>query len=279
MERTTPHARLCGHFNAKHGYGITRPNGINEWLLFYTIGGKGKFNHSDGSGTYSAPGELMLYQPNVRHSYWTANEMGWEFLWTHFTPRASWLGILKWPEALGPGLGRIVVTSKMQRTKIHKAMARLIEARENPSPFCEEMALNALEEVLLLSAEFNPLGHTGFRDDRVRQALNILAQNVAQPHTVATLSKAVGLSASRFAHLFREEVGKSVIDTLIQLRLQQAAKLLESTNMSVKAIAAETGFNSPYYFSRLFKQKIKTTPQAYRKASFNLISKHPKKNA
>jgi AraC-like DNA-binding protein len=50
----------------------------------------------------------------------------------------------------------------------------------------------------------------------------------------------------------------------MQLRLQKAQELLTSSSLTVKEIAYRLGFNSRFYFTRLFTKKTEVTPTAYR---------------
>jgi transcriptional regulator GlxA family with amidase domain len=73
-----------------------------------------------------------------------------------------------------------------------------------------------------------------------------------------------GLSASHFSSLFRKATGMSPIDYFIHLKLQKACLLLYSSDMKVKKVATEIGYDDPYYFSRLFKKYMKVSPDQYR---------------
>ena len=50
----------------------------------------------------------------------------------------------------------------------------------------------------------------------------------------------------------------------MQLKLNQAKSLLLGTDMPVKIIAFETGFESIYHFSKVFKEKTGSSPSQYR---------------
>lgn len=83
--------------------------------------------------------------------------------------------------------------------------------------------------------------------------------------TVKLLANSVGLSESRFQHLYKEQFGTSVITDVINSRIKTAKILLISTTKSLDAIAEETGYGSTSLFIRQFKAYTSQTPTSYRK--------------
>ena len=83
---------------------------------------------------------------------------------------------------------------------------------------------------------------------------------------VHDLAALVNVSASYYFALFKRQTGCSPICFLIHLRMRHASRLLETTNMSVKEIAAFMGYDDAFYFSRLFKSVIGIAPTGYRHA-------------
>ena len=74
------------------------------------------------------------------------------------------------------------------------------------------------------------------------------------------------MSRTVFSERFRDAFGTSPMAFVRQARLQEAAKLLRSTDLPVKAIAARVGFASRSHFSRAFRQRFKRDPAEYRGA-------------
>ena len=82
--------------------------------------------------------------------------------------------------------------------------------------------------------------------------------------TVEGLAARVNLSRSRFAHLFKAQVGVPPGRYLREQRLRHARRLLETTFLSVKQVMAEVGINDPSHFSRDFQRAFGTSPRAWR---------------
>jgi AraC family transcriptional regulator of arabinose operon len=101
--------------------------------------------------------------------------------------------------------------------------------------------------------------------------LKYLNTHYREAVTIQELAHQVSLSPSRLAHLFKQEVGRSIIETLIAIRLQQAARLLEYTSLHINEIAREVGFQSASYLSRQFAAYYGHSPQAYRQQRATLL--------
>jgi AraC family transcriptional regulator of arabinose operon len=86
---------------------------------------------------------------------------------------------------------------------------------------------------------------------------------------VETLARRCGLSRSRFAELFREQMGVSPLAFLENQRLRRARELLEHTSLNLAEISVQAGFASPFYFSLRFKKHFGASPRNYRRQKRN----------
>lgn len=106
------------------------------------------------------------------------------------------------------------------------------------------------------------------RDPRLGRALRAMFQDPSHNHTVESLADQAGMSRSTFAERFMQAFGRGPIDLLIEIRLQHAARLLRSTDLPVKQLAAQIGYDSRSYFSRAFKKLFGLSPAGYRHKRF-----------
>lgn len=74
----------------------------------------------------------------------------------------------------------------------------------------------------------------------------------------------IGLSRSRFEHLYKETFGISVNRDRIRARVKRAAELLTSGDLPVSQIGALVGYRSTAYFCNQFKAAYGMTPEEYR---------------
>ncbi len=90
---------------------------------------------------------------------------------------------------------------------------------------------------------------------------------------VAKMSSLSGLSQRTFQRRFYAATGMSPLDYVHMLRLEEAKQMLESTTLSVEAIAREVGYQDVGFFSRLFKRKVSLSAVQYRNRFFALGSR------
>lgn len=259
-----PGILVAGHFDMPHGYFTTRPAGTRDWLITLTLSGCGSYR-CDGKDYACRAWDVAILSPGTPHDYRTAApEESWHFQWAHFVPRPHWAQWLQLPEA-GRGFVHLHLADESIRARIGSAFGRVVADSVGTGALCEELALNALEEIVLLLHRANPGSERQPVDPRIGQTLETMARNLAESITVQSLAKLVHLSPSRLAHLFKEQTGDSVMETVQKMRLRQAARLLEFTPRHISDIAGDVGFHSLYYFSRQFSSYYGMSPSAYRK--------------
>jgi AraC-like DNA-binding protein len=94
--------------------------------------------------------------------------------------------------------------------------------------------------------------------------LGYIHTHYAEPLTVSQIAAASAISESECYRCFRKVLDTSPIDYLLQYRIRAAAGLLASPDRSVSDICFATGFNSPSYFAKVFRQELQCSPRKYR---------------
>ena len=87
--------------------------------------------------------------------------------------------------------------------------------------------------------------------------------------TLSELAKNMSRSKSHISHLFKKENGMTIRAYCNKLKLEDARKLLISTDLPITAIALDVGFNDTSYFIHLFKNQFGVSPLQYRKLSLS----------
>ena len=79
------------------------------------------------------------------------------------------------------------------------------------------------------------------------------------------LGELVYLSESQVVRIFKKNLGKTPHEYSLEIKLEQAQKLLSNSNLMIKEIAEQLKFCDEHYFSYIFKKKTGKTPKEYRK--------------
>ena len=101
-------------------------------------------------------------------------------------------------------------------------------------------------------------------DQRITKLLAIIDNLPTQKLRIGSLAKRVNLSASRLEHLFREEIGTTLKQFILERKLREAGRLLVTTQLRVSEIGYYLGFESPASFSRAFKSHYRLSPRQFR---------------
>lgn len=104
-------------------------------------------------------------------------------------------------------------------------------------------------------------------EPRIQIVLDYISMHPMEKYTPSSMAEMAGLSKQRFSHLFKEQMGKSPMVYLKELRLTTAARKLLVSNENVNDIAYSVGYEDPNYFIREFKRAFGYTPNQYRKIS------------
>jgi len=104
------------------------------------------------------------------------------------------------------------------------------------------------------------------QDFRAEYACRYVLQNFNENINRDRMAEMVHLSPGYFSNLFRVEVGMSFSDYLIQIRIDNAKRLLRRFDLSVEEVSKQCGFNSLAHFSRTFKDRCGMPPLKFRKS-------------
>lgn len=99
----------------------------------------------------------------------------------------------------------------------------------------------------------------------IHQAIEYMKEHYADDLDTTFLSKRYGLSAKYFGALFKEVTGIPMNLYLLDIRMQQAKKLLLYSDKPLEQLAGEIGIEDVYYFTKLFKKAEGITPGKYKK--------------
>jgi AraC-like DNA-binding protein len=105
----------------------------------------------------------------------------------------------------------------------------------------------------------------GIMDATLSQALNAIHMRPGHPWTVKELAAVAGRSRSGFAEHFTAVIGTPPAAYLADWRFQLAEERLATSDVSIKALADELGYDSSFAFSRAFRNRRGVTPARFRR--------------
>jgi AraC-like DNA-binding protein len=111
-------------------------------------------------------------------------------------------------------------------------------------------------------ASTTPARLNQIQDARLRKLLQLIESDPLGKTQDWAL--AFNLSHSHIQHLFKQATGIALGQALTEKRLQKAAQLLVSTNMSIKEIACAIGYEHTSSFTRAFEKRFDQAPRRYR---------------
>ncbi|MEX0315407.1 MAG: helix-turn-helix transcriptional regulator [Allomuricauda sp.] len=98
---------------------------------------------------------------------------------------------------------------------------------------------------------------------RIRMAKEIMISRMAEPPTLAELSKEIGLSLKKLKEGFKQIYGDSVYGFLFDYKMEYARKMLETGSHNVNEVGLKVGYSTASHFIASFKKKYGTTPKKY----------------
>lgn len=123
-------------------------------------------------------------------------------------------------------------------------------------------ALNDFIESVQSSLDFRKIS-------RIKPAVDFIEANFDQSLSLDDIAAATFLSVSRLAHLFKEEMGITLIDYLTNVRIRHAKQMLLATDKNCTEVCFSVGYNNQSYFTRTFKSIVGMTPRQFRENNLN----------
>ncbi|MGI6343470.1 MAG: helix-turn-helix domain-containing protein [Bacillota bacterium] len=99
----------------------------------------------------------------------------------------------------------------------------------------------------------------------IARAVSFLRDRYMNAISVEDAAAAAGMSQAHFSRAFRRFTGKSPHVFLTDVRIEQAAQLLQQRHLSVTEVALACGFASPAHFSTVFRRRMGVSPSDYRR--------------
>lgn len=101
------------------------------------------------------------------------------------------------------------------------------------------------------------------------RALAFIRNHFTDPISLDDVAQAASTSKRNITRIFRDNIGKTVLETIHDLRIMEACRLLQANEMPISKIAFEAGFGSLQQFNRVFIKLRQCTPRDYQKLYYD----------
>ena len=246
-----------------HSFG---PATRNHYLFHYIISGTGTLMADNAKGetqTYSIKsGQGFLIFPGQITTYIADQNLPWEYVWIEFDG-------LRVKEALD--LTELSVStpvyhshSKDLREQLMNEMLYIVHhAKESPFHLIGHLYL--FLDYLTQSAKSKKLVQSSKMSDYyIKEAINYIEQNFQNNITIEDIAAVCGINRSYFGKIFRNSIGRSPQEFLLNYRMVKATELLKLTSLSIAEIGSAVGYENQLHFSRAFKTIYGVSPREWR---------------
>lgn len=237
-----------------------RQHGCKQYILIYCVEGAGWF--SINRNTYKVSSNHFFILPeNVGHHYGSDQQDPWTIYWVHFTGNLAgeYFNYLmnKRPQP------RMVIPSN-ERNQLFDEIVRYASMINNSDAViyannCLYNYLASFKNSVFVKSEADRHQH-----DAVENCIMLMKENLDKNLNLFEICKMMNLSVSHLSALFKEKMHDSPYNYYVFLKIQRACYLLWNTQLNIKTIAAQLGYEDPYHFSRTFKNMMGLSPKQFR---------------
>ena len=238
------------------------PRGRVDWQLLFVASGKTHF-YIGGKEQIVTAGHMVLFQPKEEQHYEYFGEDRPEVYWVHFTGGAVKEILRSYDIPLDEHI--FFAGTPAAYTQLFKNM---IEEFQTCKVGYKEMLEMNLRQLFLMiqrtRLEKPPLVTTAVQQemDFARQYFH---EHYNEPINIEEYAQSRHTSISLFMRNFKKVYGVSPKQYLLNIRMNNAQNLLETTDYTVAEIAAIVGYDNSLYFSRIYHKQKGQAPSDYRK--------------
>lgn len=251
---------------------VHRDRGTEEWILIFCTHGKGAVKSATEEWLIES-GSIVLLPPGKEHTYCAFDDDPWDIFWAHFNGDSVNEYI---PQEALQGNGFLVINKtstedmQMLMSQFWQMIQALSAGFSYQSVFYSSQVLGATLAYVSLQSVLPHDSYT-MGNEYITKAVKYIYDHFEEKVSLSTLTEVLDVSKSYLSRIFRQTVGTSVNQFILDIKMKQACYYLKDTNLAVHQIASRLGYDDPYYFSRIFKKVVGSSPRVFRKQEKNRL--------
>lgn len=266
-------------------YGAFEEHGESHdfWELVYVDRGTLAFT-VDGKEQYLREGEILFHKPNEYHVHTAKRELSPDIFIISFECKSEAMRFFEGQQMqLGKDLSHYIYMIIEESRKVFDIPRSDPEMKKmplhsHPSLGGQQIIKNLLELLLIRimrdetekdGAESVFLMKEEIDNHLSNRIKEYLGAHLRESISIADLSRALNYNKSYLFRQFKVSTGCTIMSYFVGMKIECAKKDLRDTNLSITEIASRYAFDTPNYFSKVFKRITGESPAEYRKRKFN----------
>ena len=243
-----------------------------EIELVYINNGKGKRQVGLHLSNYDE-GDLVMIGTNVPHTGFTE----------YFDKERKEVVVQFKPDFLGNSLEKVLEFKNIKRLfeiskrglvfsgNTKKTIGISMLGLQYETPLQKVLTLIKILNDLSISKDVTVLNSENFdsesiqENERIKKVFNYIKLNYKEEVSLNEVSELVFMTPPSFCRYFKSKTNKTFTTFLNEYRINNALKLLAQSELDIKNICFQCGYNNFSHFNRLFKKQISMTPSEFRK--------------
>lgn len=263
-------------FDTKKNSFPIKPHFHHYLEMIYMLSGN-IFLEADGKEYYLKEGDMFLIFSNQIHAMYPSSAQDAKYAVIKYNASK-----LTSPASFTPNIQSILNLAKSEHARVH------FHKNDPHMDLCHKLFLNCIDEmerkdigydinihsylclnmtniIRIWQAEgvnvYNSYEHISVKDYNIENILEYMESHLRDNLKVTDLAKICNMSYSHFARSFKALYGKSCKEYLEILKIETAAEMLRSTDLSINDISSELGYADASHFIRTFKKYKNSTPK------------------
>ena len=252
--------RAVGFHTAQVAHGL-RNRVLGNHAAVYVSRGSGWFESPPTGRLAIKPGTLYWLFPTVPHSYSPNAGATWAEQWVIFG--GSMADAFESLGMLSPAKPFVEVGDDAEVVRI---FSRLEDVFLEGGPLAVPLAAALTHQLIVVAHGLATglSGASGKADPVVAMALRIIEQEALHGLLPEELARRLHVGYSTLRRRFKGQTGYAVKEYILRVRLKFAKDLLAFSGRTIEQVAADSGFEDAFYFSRLFREREGMPPKLFR---------------